>query len=92
MEEVNLLKVGKKFWKKGLGIAINSRGSSGGAATFWDSTIYELEAEKRTMHWVFTKLIHKFTSRTVSLFNLYVPVSISEKKDCWEMLENYLSS
>ena len=74
MKEVDLLQLGKKFWKKGPGIAINSRGASGGAATFCDSTIYDLEAEKRTMHWVFTKLIYKFTGRTVSLFNLYVPV------------------
>ena len=70
LEEVYLLQVGKKFWKKGPGIAINSRGYSGGVATFWDSMIYDLEAEKCTMHWVFTKLIHKFTGRIVSLFNI----------------------
>ena len=92
LEEVYLLQVGKKFWKKGPGIAINSRGASGGVATFWDSMIYDLEVEKRTTHWVFTKLIHKFTGRTISLFNLYVLVSILEKKDCWNMLESYLNS
>ena len=43
------------------------------------------------MHWVFTKLSHKPSRHTVSLFNLYVPVLHSEKKDCWNMLESFLN-
>ena len=82
LEEAAILQAGKKFWKKGHGIAINSRGASGGIATFWDSNLYELEAEERVLHWVFTKLIHKQSGRIVSLFNLYVPVLHCEKKDC----------
>ena len=46
MEENATLQVGKKFWKKGLGIGNNSRGASGGIATFWDSTLYDLEEEE----------------------------------------------
>ena len=80
MEETSILQVGKKFWKKGPGIANNSRGASGGISTFWDSSLYDLEAEEHEMHWVFSKLIHKPSGRMVSLFNLYVPVLISEKK------------
>ena len=45
MEETTILQAGKKFWKKGPGIGNNSRGASGGIATFWDSTLYDLEAE-----------------------------------------------
>ena len=82
MEEAATLQAGKKFWKKGPGIANNSRGASGGIATFWDSNLYDLEAEDRALHWVFTKLIHKVSGHTVSLFNLYVPVLHLEKKDC----------
>ena len=59
MEEPAILQVGKKFWKKGTGIGNNSRGASEGIATFWDPTLYDIEAEERTLHWVFTKLIHK---------------------------------
>ena len=80
LEEAAILQAGKKFWKKGPGIANNSKGASGGIATFWDSTLYDLDAEERALHWVFTKLIHKLSSRTVSLFNLYVHVLHSEKK------------
>ena len=80
MEEDAILQAGKKFWKKGLGIANNSRGALRGIATFWDSNLYDLEAEERTLHWVFTKLIHKVSGHNVSLFNLYVPVLHSEKK------------
>ena len=91
LEEASLLQAGKSFWKKGPGIANNSRGASGGIATFWDTTLYDLEAEERSMHWVFTKLTHKISGRTVSLFNLYVPVLHAEKKDCWNSLESYLN-
>ena len=61
LEETAILQAGKKFWKKGPGIANNSRGASRGIATFWDSTLYDLEAEERALHWVFTKLIHKLS-------------------------------
>jgi len=91
MEENTLLQAGKSFWKKGPGIANNSRGASGGIATFWDSNLYELEAEERTQHWIYTKLVHKTYERTVSLFNLYAPVLISEKKECWSSLETALN-
>ena len=91
MEENSLLQAGKSFWKKGPGIANNSRGASGGIATFWDSNLYDLEAEERTQHWIFTKLVHKINGRTVSLFNLYAPVLLSEKKECWSSLEAALN-
>ena len=92
MEESTALRIGKKFWKKGPGIGNNSRGASGGIATFWDSNLYNLEAEERTLHWVFTKLSHKPSGRTVSMFNLYVPIMHSEKKECWNTLESFLNS
>lgn len=87
MEEVVLLQAGKSFWKKGPGIAMSSKGASGGIGTFWNSGLYDLDSEECTMHWIFTKFIHKPSSQTVSLFNLYVPVLFSEKKDCWNSLE-----
>ena len=91
MEETAILQAGKKFWKKGPGIGNNSRGAYGGIATFWDSTLYDLEDEERALHWIFTKLIHKPSGKIISLFNLYVLVLHSEKKDCWSMLESFLN-
>ena len=70
MEEATVIQAGKKFWKKGTGIANNSRGASGGIVTFWDSNLYVLEAKVRELYWVFTKLTHKASGHTVSLFNL----------------------
>ena len=47
MEESAALQAGEKFWKKGTGTAINSRGAYGGIATLWDPNLYTLEAEVR---------------------------------------------
>ena len=91
MEETAILQTGKKFWKKGPVIGNNSRGASGGIATFWDSTLYDIEAEEQALHWVFTKLIYKLSGRIISLFNLYVPILHAEKKYCWNMLESFLN-
>ena len=90
MEEFAALQSKEKFWKKGTGIGSNSRGASGGIATFWGPSLYDIEAEERTIHWIFTKLIHKHSGRTVSLFNLYVPVMHMEKKECWNTLVSFL--
>jgi len=35
-------------------------------------------------------MLHKYSGHLVSLFNMYVPVSFSEKKECWESLNQYL--
>ena len=91
MEEAVALQAGEKFCKKGTGTAINSRGASGGIATFRNSNLYTLEAEVRELHWIFTKLLHKPSGHSVSLFNLYVPVLQLEKKDCWNNLESFLN-
>ena len=42
MEESATLQAGNQFWKKGPGIGNSSRG----IATFWDSTLYDLEDEE----------------------------------------------
>ena len=80
MEDFVLLRDSKAFWKKCQGKAISARGASGGIATFWDNSKYNLETEESSTHWLFTKLLHKDSGHTVSLFNVYVPVSPAEKK------------
>jgi exonuclease III len=59
MEEADLLRISPTFWKKGPGKAVSAREASGGLVTFWDSTKLELIEEIGTIHWLFTKLIHK---------------------------------
>ena len=80
MEEEALLRARNSFWKKGLGRAVSARGASGGLETFWDSAKLDLVEEEGTTHWLFTKLYHKDSGLYVSIFNLYVPVSLVEKK------------
>jgi exonuclease III len=92
LEENDLLRISHSFWKKGPGKAVSARGASGGLATFWDSSKLELVEEFGTTHWIFTKLNHKGSDHQVSLFNLYVPVLINEKKDCWDSLHLFLNS
>ena len=69
MEDSILYQVGHALWKKGPGIAISSKGASGGIATFWDSTKFELIKEERSNHWIFTNLLHRDSGQQVSLFN-----------------------
>ena len=70
---------------------MRARGASGGLATFWDSAKLDLIEEEGTIHWLFTKLIHKDSGHLVSLFNMYVPVSLIEKKECWDSLKLFLN-
>ena len=90
LEEDALLRASKSFWKKGLGRAVSARGASRGLATFWDSAKLDLVEEEGTTHWLFTKLLHKDSDQLVSLFNIYVPVSFIEKKECWDSLKLFL--
>ena len=76
MEEEALLRARNSFWKKGPGRAVSTRGASGGLATFWDSAKLDLVEEEGTTHWLFTKLYHKDSGHFVSIFDLYVPVSL----------------
>jgi len=91
MEDSTLHQAAKSFWKKGQGRAISSRGASGGIATFWDTSKYDLINEERSSHWLFTKFNHIESGTQVSLFNLYVPILYSEKKSCWDTLVNFLN-
>jgi exonuclease III len=91
LEEDALLRASNVFWKKGPGRAVSARGASGGLATFWDSAKLDLVEEEGTTHWLFTKLHHKDSGHLVSLFNLYVPVSYAEKKECWDSLKLFLN-
>ena len=50
MEDGSALHAGNLFWKKGPGNAVSSRGASGGLATFWDSSKYELISDHNTTH------------------------------------------
>jgi hypothetical protein len=79
------------LWKKGASAAINTRGSYGGIGSLWNSSTFKILKTKHYIHWILTILIHKESGIQVSIFNLYVPVLLEEKKDCWNKLKEFLS-
>ena len=80
MEEPETFQASKNLWKKGTGRVISARGASGGLATFWNSSTLDLIEEHSTIHRLFIKLLHCESGHQVSLFNIYAPVLLSEKK------------
>lgn len=90
LEDLLLLQASKAFWNKGQGRAVSARGASGGIASFWDNSKYDLIYEECFPHWLFSKLFHKESGHQVSMFNIYALVLPSEKKICWDSLQSYL--
>ena len=86
MEKEAFLQVSGKFWKKGGGITVSSRGASEGIGTLWDVQKFELIKSKQSLHQILTKLLHKYSNTQVSLFNIYALALYYEKKDCWNIL------
>ena len=92
MEKETFLQLSKKNWKKGGGLAVSSRGGSGGIGALWDDQKFELIESKHHIHWILTKLMHKETNVQLSLFNIYVPIIFAEKKYCWNCLREVRSN
>ena len=88
MEKEELLQVSGKFWNKGGGLAVSSRGASKEIITQWDDHKFGLIESKYYLHWIPTKLLHKDSNIQVTLFNIYVPAMYAEKKDCRNLLRD----
>eukprot|EP00253_Pinus_taeda_P013604 PITA_13604 len=85
-----LLEVSRSKWNKKAGKAVSARGTSGGLETLWFEDLFHLNNFQETQHWIFTELKHKASNLTISLFNVYVPVSYTEKRECWNNLSAFL--
>ena len=59
IEKPETIQARKNFWNKGEGRAVIARGASGGLATFWNSSMFDLLEDYGTTHWIFTKLHHQ---------------------------------
>jgi exonuclease III len=84
------MKVSKNVWKSSQGLAENARGASGGLCTLWNASKIDLIRSDLCMYWIFSQLLHRESGKMVSLFNIYVPQRIYEKKNCWKTLLNYM--
>ena len=62
MEKETFLQLSKEFWERGGGIAVSSRGASGGIGTLWDEHKFELIESKQYIHRIYTMLLHKETN------------------------------
>jgi ribonuclease HI/exonuclease III len=91
MSQQDSLTVLKNAWSSSKGVADNARGASGGLCTMWNSSKLDLIHSDTRMHWICTQLLHKESGQTVSLFNIYVPQHIDEKRNCWHSIQDYLS-
>jgi hypothetical protein len=79
------------LWKKGAGATVSARGASRGIGSLWNSSKLKILKTEHYIHWILTILLHKESGIQVSIFNLYVPVLLEEKKDCWNKLKEFLS-
>lgn len=80
------LQASKNMWPKSEARAISARGALGGIGTLWNSNKYALIFEANNTHWLLLKMQNLDTKETFSLFNIYSPVNIREKKDYWDTI------
>jgi exonuclease III len=90
MDSQDLLKEATILWRISQGIVESARGASGRLGILWNTMTFDVINFEISMHWIHTKLLHKETGRLVSLFNIYVPHLLTEKRKCWETLKDYL--
>lgn len=85
-----LLEISSSKWNKRAGKVVSSRRTSVGLTTLWNDDLFQLKNHKETQHWIHKELMHKESKLSISLFNLYVPVSYYEKRECWNSLSAFL--
>ena len=92
IDEESLLLLSNSKWKMSVGKAVNTRGTLGGLTNIWCEGNFHLKNWLVTQHWIFTELFHIPSQTAIALFNLYVPVNLLEKKDCWNSLSDFLAA
>ena len=92
IEEEALLSISMSKWKKNAGMVVSARGTSGGLESLWSDDKFLLKTLYATQHWIYTELQQLSSKISISLFNIYVPVMLLEKKDCWQSIHDVLSS
>jgi exonuclease III len=82
MEESIVLETTKNIFKSCIGIAVSSQGASGGITTLWDDQIWNLEVTLITQHWLLKVLKNRDSRNNITIINVYVPNSYSDKNSC----------
>lgn len=92
MEDNEFLQTSKKFWKGSRGQVVSAWGASRGLGSLWNPLKYRLVSEIQNTHWLFLKLQPVDSRETFFLSNVYVPVNIEEKRECWGSVRHLLES
>ena len=88
LEDIAFLQASKKIWIKSEARAISARGASGGIDTLWNINKFTVLFEARNTHWLLLKMQNLDTKETFCLFNVYSPVNVGGKKDCWDSIRH----
>ncbi len=86
LEDIVFLQTSKKLWYKSEARAIFARGASGGISTLWNMSKFAVLFEARNTHWLLLKIQNLDTKEIFCLFNVYSPVNVGEKKNCWDSI------
>jgi len=92
MEDNEFLQTSNKVWKGSRAQAVSARGASGGLGSLWNPLKYRLVSEIQNTHWLFLKLQSMNSREIFCLFNVYVPVNLGEKRECWDSIRHLLES
>ena len=92
IEWVTLLDLSHTKWKLNVGKVVSARSSFGGLATVWSEDMFELVSYFETQHWILTELCNELNKSSITLFNIYIPVHLIEKKECWHTLYDFIES
>ena len=92
MEEECFLQSAPLFWKYGEGLASSAKGTYGDLGTLWKKYSFDLFHSNSNTHWILSILLHKYSGIHLSLFNIYVPILLMEKKSYWKSIQDSLSS
>ena len=87
LEDKLFLQISKNLCPKSEARAISARGALGGIGTLWNSNKYALTFEAINTHWLMLKMQNLDTKEIITLFNVYSPVNIREKKECWDTIK-----
>jgi endonuclease/exonuclease/phosphatase family metal-dependent hydrolase len=69
-----------------MGLAVNSRGASGGICTLWQPRQFQLIASEETIHSLLVKLVHINSGKHFTIISIYMPNQYHEKLACWKSL------
>jgi exonuclease III len=87
-KDTDILQERNYIWRSCKGVAVSTRGASGGICTLWNPSIFSLQNWHSTTHWIRTSLLHIPTGKTLNVINVYMPVIYQEKIECWSSLQN----